>query len=127
MKLKGRSICMPVAHEFEDLELMCPLLRLSEEGARIVIGTYQASFSARPYVGKTKPITGPLGYPIPPVPMVEGNFHPGWLYYVHDPAPDLYAGYGYSAIALGHSCNCHDRRSRQFIRRVRRTADGRNA
>ena len=73
MKLKGKSICMPVAHEFEDLELLFPLLRLSEEGARIVIGTYQASFSARPYVGKTKPITGRLGYPIPPVPMVEGR------------------------------------------------------
>ena len=61
MKLKGKSICMPVAHEFEDLELLFPLLRLSEEGARIVIGTYQASFSARPYVGKTKPITGGIG------------------------------------------------------------------
>jgi len=73
MKLKGRSICMPVAHEFEDLELLFPLLRLSEEGADVVIGTYQASFSARPYVGKTKPITGRLGYPVPPVPMVEGR------------------------------------------------------
>jgi protease I len=73
MKLTGRSICMPVAHEFEDVELLYPLLRLSEEGARIVLATYQASFSARPYVGKTKPITGRLGYPVPPVPMVEGR------------------------------------------------------
>ena len=73
MKLKGRAICMPVAHEFEDVELLFPLLRLSEEGARIVIGTYRASFSARPYVGNTKPITGRLGYPVPPVPMVEGR------------------------------------------------------
>jgi protease I len=73
MKLKGRSICMPVAHEFEDVELLYPLLRLSEEGARMVIGTYQASFSPRPYLGKTKPITGRFGYPVPPVPMVEGR------------------------------------------------------
>ena len=73
MKLKGRSICMPVANEFEDVELLYPLLRLSEEGAHIVIGTYQAGFSARPFVGKTKPITGRFGYPVPPVPMVEGR------------------------------------------------------
>ena len=73
MKLQGRSICMPVAHEFEDLELLYPLLRLSEEGARITIGCYRASFSARPYVGDTKPITGRLGYPVPPVPMVQGR------------------------------------------------------
>lgn len=73
MKLKGRTICMPVAHEFEDVELLYPLLRLSEEGARIVLGTYRASFSARPYVGDTKPITGRLGYPVPPIPMVQGR------------------------------------------------------
>jgi protease I len=72
MKLKGKSICMPVAHEFEDLELLFPLLRLSEEGARIVIGTYQASFHPRPYIS-SKPITGRMGYPIPPVPMVVGR------------------------------------------------------
>src|ERR1035437_2279214 len=72
MKLKGKSICMPVAHEFEDVELLYPLLRLSEEGADIVLGTYQASFHARPYL-KDKPITGRLGYPVPPVPMVEGR------------------------------------------------------
>ncbi len=72
MKLKGKSICMPVADEFEDLELLYPLLRLSEEGAHIVIGTYRGSFSTRPFLGKTKPITGRFGYPIPPLPMVEG-------------------------------------------------------
>ncbi len=73
MKLKGLSICMPVAHEFEDVELLYPLLRLSEEGAKITLGCYRASFSARPYVGDTKPITGRLGYPVPPVPMVQGR------------------------------------------------------
>jgi protease I len=73
MKLSGKTICMPVAHEFEDVELLYPLLRLSEEGARIVIGTYRASFSARPYVGDSKPITGRLGYPVPPIPMVAGR------------------------------------------------------
>jgi protease I len=63
---------MPVAHEFEDLELLYPLLRLSEEGADIVLGTYLGSFHARPYL-KEKPVTGRLGYPVPPVPMVEGR------------------------------------------------------
>jgi protease I len=72
MKLQGKRICFPVAHEFEDVELLYPLLRLSEEGATIVLATYQASFHARPYL-KEKPITGRLGYPVPPVPMVEGR------------------------------------------------------
>jgi protease I len=72
MRLKGKIICMPVAHEFEDLELLYPLLRLSEEGAGIMLGTYSASFHARPYL-KEKPVTGRLGYPVPPVPMVEGR------------------------------------------------------
>ena len=74
MKLKGKSICMPVAHEFEDIELLYPMIRLAEEGARVVLGTYQASFHARPYL-KEKPITGRLGYPVPPVPMVEGRLY----------------------------------------------------
>jgi len=73
MRLKGKSICIPVANEFEDVELLFPLLRLSEEGARIVIGAYQASWTTRPYLGKMKPITGRFGCPIPPVPMVEGR------------------------------------------------------
>ena len=73
MRLKGRTICMPVAHEFEDLELLYPLLRLAEEGAKVTIATYEASFSARPFVGKTKPITGRVGHPVPPVPMVVGR------------------------------------------------------
>jgi protease I len=72
MRLRGKTICMPVAHEFEDLELLYPLLRLSEEGADIVLGTYHASFHARPYL-KEKPVTGRLGYPVPPVPMIEGR------------------------------------------------------
>jgi len=74
MKLKGKSICMPVAHEFEDIELLYPMIRLAEEGARVTLGTYQASFHARPYL-KEKPITGRLGYPVPPVPMVEGRLY----------------------------------------------------
>jgi protease I len=72
MKLQGKKICFPVAHEFEDVELLYPLLRLSEEGASIVLATYRASFHARPYL-KEKPISGRLGYPVPPVPMVEGR------------------------------------------------------
>jgi len=50
MKLKGKKICIPVAHEFEDIELLYPLLRLSEEGALIVIAAYQVFSSPRPYL-----------------------------------------------------------------------------
>jgi protease I len=73
MKLKGKKICIPVAHEFEDIELLYPLLRLSEEGAHILIAAYYGGSSPRPYLGKIKPITGRFGTPIPPVPMVEGR------------------------------------------------------
>ena len=52
MKLKGKTICIPVAHEFEDIELLYPLLRLSEEGAHIVIAAYYGGSSPRPYLGK---------------------------------------------------------------------------
>jgi hypothetical protein len=33
-RLSGKHICFLVAHEFEDVELLYPLLRLSEEGRR---------------------------------------------------------------------------------------------
>src|ERR1035437_9307972 len=65
MKLKGKKICIPVAHEFEDIELLYPLLRLSEEGSHIVIAAYYGGSSPRPYLGKIKPITGRFGTPTP--------------------------------------------------------------
>jgi protease I len=72
MRLRGKKIAMPVSNEFEDIELLYPLLRLSEEEAWVTIGTYRASFSARPYF-PDKPITGRFGTPIPPVVLAEGR------------------------------------------------------
>lgn len=72
MKLSGKRIAMPVSNEFEDTELIYPLLRLSEEGAWVTIGLFRASFSARPYV-LDKPITGRFGTPVPFVILAEGR------------------------------------------------------
>lgn len=72
MRLKGKKVVMPTSNEFEDTELLYPLLRLSEEGAWITIATYHASFSARPYVNN-KPITGRFGTPVPLVILAEGR------------------------------------------------------
>ena len=70
-KLRGKKVVMPTSNEFEDTELLYPLLRLSEEGAWITIATFHASFSAEPYVND-KPITGRFGTPVPPVILAEG-------------------------------------------------------
>ena len=64
-----------VAHEFEDIELLYLLLRLSEEGAAITVGTLPAGagdFSTRPYF-PGKPVTGHFGSTIPLVVLEEGN------------------------------------------------------
>jgi len=72
MRLAGMRVAMPTSNEFEDTELIYPLLRLSEEGAWITIGTFYASFSARPYV-LNKPLTGRFGTPVPFVILAEGR------------------------------------------------------
>jgi len=72
MKLKGQRVLMPTSNEFEDTELLYPLLRLSEEGAWITIGIHHAGFAARPYI-PNKPITGRFGTPVPPVILAEGR------------------------------------------------------
>lgn len=76
MKLKGKEIVILTAHEFEDIELLYPLLRLSEEGARITIATLpldsDGHFSTRPYWPQ-KPITGRFGTIIPPIIFEEGK------------------------------------------------------
>jgi len=65
-----------VAHEFEDIELLYSLMRLSEEGAAITVATLSkeafAHFHTRPYFLE-KPITGRFGSTIPLVVLEEGN------------------------------------------------------
>jgi protease I len=61
-----------VAHEFEDVELLYPLLRLSEEGAAITVATLPKDrhFHTRPYLPE-KPITGRFGSTVPVIVLEE--------------------------------------------------------
>jgi len=46
-KLEGKKVAILVAHEFEDIEVLYPLLRLSEEGAGIILATLHTGFHPR--------------------------------------------------------------------------------
>jgi len=63
-KLKGRKVAIIIANEFEDIELLYPFLRLSEEGAEVVIIPIIFGSHPRPAF-KGKPVTGRYGIPIP--------------------------------------------------------------
>ena len=71
-RLTGRRAGMVVAHEFEDIELLYPLLRLSEEGAEILIAAVPKGIHTRPFV-ESKPVTGRFGHPLPIPVMAPGN------------------------------------------------------
>jgi protease I len=72
-KLDGKRVVLAVAHEFEDVELLYPLLRLSEEGARVVVATLSEDrhFHTRPYF-REKPVTGRFGTTVPIVVLKDG-------------------------------------------------------
>ncbi|MEM2092374.1 MAG: type 1 glutamine amidotransferase domain-containing protein [Candidatus Bathyarchaeia archaeon] len=63
-RLENRRVAIIVAHEFEDVELLYPFLRLSEEGAEVVIVPVESGLHPRPSV-RGKPVTGRYGTPIP--------------------------------------------------------------
>jgi len=71
-RLAGKTVAIVAANEFEDIELEFPLLRLSEEGASIVLVPVKAGTHPRP-ASPEKPVTGRYGTPIPPDVMTEGN------------------------------------------------------
>jgi protease I len=73
-RLTDKRVCLVVAHEFEDIELLYPLLRLSEEGAQIIVATLPKArhFHTRPYL-PDKPITGRFGCTVPVVVLEEGK------------------------------------------------------
>jgi protease I len=73
-KLKDKTIAIIVANEFEDVELLYPLLRLSEEGANILLAPVRMGIHPRPYVDG-KPVTGRFGTPVPIPYMQNGNRH----------------------------------------------------
>ncbi len=72
--LTGKTVAILVAHEFEDIELYYPLIRLAEEGAKVVVGALTGGTHPRPYV-PDKPITGRFGLTVPAPWLPEGSLY----------------------------------------------------
>jgi protease I len=70
-KLAGKTVAIIVADEFEDVELLYPVLRLSEEGADILVVPVRGGLHTRPYISG-KPVTGRFGTTVPIIVMREG-------------------------------------------------------
>jgi protease I len=60
-KLSGKKVAMIVANRYEDIELLFPILRLSEEGAKVLVAA----------VGED--VKGMFGHPVPIPVMTDGN------------------------------------------------------
>lgn len=75
--LAGRTVAIIAAHEFEDVELEFPLLRLSEMGADVRLVPVRAGHHPRPSLeaGDGKPVTGRYGTPVPPDVLTEGDHY----------------------------------------------------
>lgn len=71
-QLAGKQVVVIVAQEFEDIELLYPVLRLNAEGADIVVVPVHEGLHPRPYI-PGKPVTGRFGHPVPIPVMAEGN------------------------------------------------------
>ena len=71
-QLRGKQVVIIVAQEFEDIELLYPVLRLNEEGAEIAVVPVNEGLHPRPYMAG-KPVTGRFGHPVPIPVMAEGN------------------------------------------------------
>lgn len=71
-RLEGKKVLFVVAHEFEDIELWYPLLRLSEEGARCYILAIKEGLHTRPALPE-KYVTGRFGTTVPPLVHAEGK------------------------------------------------------
>ena len=71
-QLTGKPVVIIVANEFEDVELLYPVLRLNEEGAEIVVVPVHEGLHPRPQV-EGKPVTGRFGHTVPIPLMEEGN------------------------------------------------------
>jgi protease I len=67
-RLVGKKIVIVVAQEFEDVELLYPVLRFSEEGAEIVVVPVRKRSQ---FAGTL--ITGRFGHTVPVQVMREGN------------------------------------------------------
>lgn len=88
MRLRGKKVAILVSWEFEDIEVWYPMIRLSEEGAWITLGTLDAfGFHPRPYF-PGKPITGRFGTTVPPYVNKEGKLFD--IKKIADMDPDQY-------------------------------------
>lgn len=74
--LKGKRIVILTAHEFEDIELLVPIVRFSEEGAHVTVATLEkdayAHFHPRGF-DPDKPITGRFGSTVPLMVLEPGK------------------------------------------------------
>jgi len=70
-RLDGKTVAIIVANEFEDIELLYPILRLSEEGARIIVVPLEIGLHPRP--SAKKPVSGRYGTPVPIEVMAVGR------------------------------------------------------
>lgn len=71
-KLLDKKVAIIVAHEFEDIELLFPVLRLNEEGADILVVPVPEGLHPRPQLND-KPVTGRFGHTVPIPVMEEGK------------------------------------------------------
>lgn len=69
----AKKIAMIVANEFEDIELLYPILRLSEAGIENIVVPVPIIFHPRPYL-EDKPVTGRFGHPVP-IPVMKVGSH----------------------------------------------------
>ncbi len=101
-KIAGKRVVIVVANEFEDVELLYPVLRLSEEGAEITIVPISSGLHPRPFV--EKPVTGRFGHTVPIPVMTEGRrYKVGKLGELHADKIDclIFPG-GFSPDSLRH-------------------------
>ena len=71
-KLDGKRVVIIVAHEFEDIELLYPILQLNHEGAEVIVVPIDEGLHTRPFI-PNKPVTGRFGHTVPIPVMKEGN------------------------------------------------------
>jgi protease I len=71
-RLDGKKVLFVVAHEFEDIELWYPVLRLAEEGAQCFIAAVRIGLHPRPAIPQ-KYVTGRFGTTVPPLVHAEGR------------------------------------------------------
>ncbi|MEE2945764.1 MAG: DJ-1/PfpI family protein [Pseudomonadota bacterium] len=63
--LKGKRVLIPATDDFEDIELVVPVMELLYRGAEVIIGHFEAELRARPGLLGSETITGNFGVTIP--------------------------------------------------------------